>query len=100
MQNLTNIDVYSCGNVCDHSLPLSPLSGIQARVVTENIINNNSKKIDIPLVPSVVFTLPNLASVGYQEAEAKKRYKNILVNYKPADNWYNAKRINADTYVY
>ncbi len=100
MQNPTNLNVYTCGDVANHSLPLTPLSGIEAHVVSENIINNNIKKINTPLVPSVVFTLPNLASVGFQEAEAKKRYKNVIVNYKSAENWYNAKRINQSIYAY
>jgi len=100
MQNPSNLDVYSCGDVSHHSAPLATLSGIEAKVVAENIINNNSKKIKIPMVPSVVFTLPNLASVGYQEDEAKKRFKSIIVNYKSANKWYNAKRINIKNYSY
>lgn len=100
MQNPSNLNVYSCGDVSNHGLPLSPLSGIEARVVAENIINNNPKKIEIPVIPSVVFTLPNLASVGYQVAEAKKRYKNVIINYKSATNLYNSKRIDCKTYTY
>ena len=100
MQNPTNPSVYACGDVSAHSLPLTPLSGIEAKIVAENIINKTEKKIDVPLVPSVVFTLPNLASIGYQEAEAKKRYANVIVNYASGADWYNAKRINAETYVY
>ncbi|PQV49024.1 glutathione reductase (NADPH) [Jejuia pallidilutea] len=100
MQNPLNKNVYSCGDVSAHSKPLAPLSGMEANIVAENIINGNTKKIDTPLVPSVVFTLPNLASVGLNEEEAKKRYKNIIINYKSASDWYNAKRINTKAYAY
>ncbi len=100
MQSITNGSVYACGDVSSHSLPLTPLSGIEAKVVGKNIINGNSEKIDIPLVPSAVFTLPNLASVGYQENAAKSRYKNVTVNYAVVPDWYNAKRINARLYAY
>ena len=100
MQNKTNPNVYACGDVSAHGLPLSPLSGIEANIVSKNIIKANVEKIELPVIPSVVFTLPNLATVGLQEEEAKSRYKNIIVNYKSATDWYNAKRINAPSYTY
>ncbi|MDW5289624.1 NAD(P)/FAD-dependent oxidoreductase [Formosa sp. PL04] len=100
LQNTTNKDVYACGDVSDHSIPLTPLSGIEAKVVSENIINGNRKEIEIPNVPSVVFTLPNLASVGLSESDAKKRYNNIIVKHEFVPDWYNAKRSNEKTYGY
>ena len=51
-------------------------------------------------MPSVVFTYPNLATVGYTEEEAKKRYKNITVYKGDASNWYNAKKTNEKLYAY
>mgnify|MGYP001444304210 CR=1 FL=1 len=67
---------------------------------SENILKNNQKKVDIPVIPSVVFTLPHLASVGYSEEEAKSRYKNVVVKTNDATKWFNAKRINASIYAY
>lgn len=96
----TNENVYACGDVSDHSLPLTPLSGREGYIVAENIINGNKKKADVPVVPSSVFTLPNLASVGYSESEAKKRYKNVVVKQAKVCDWFNAKRINAPVYSY
>jgi glutathione reductase (NADPH) len=81
-------------------LPLTPLSGREGNVVSENILKGNSKKISIPVIPSVVFTLPNMASVGYSEEEAKSRYKSVLVKRASVPNWFNAKRINAPLYSY
>lgn len=43
--------------------------------------------MEVPVVPSVVFTLPNLATVGYSEEEARARYKNIIVNYEVSTDW-------------
>src|SRR5690606_40420925 len=74
---ICNPNVYACGDVSDHSLPLTPLSIIEAQVVADNIINGNKEQMDTPVVPSVIFTLPNLATVGLNEKEAKTRYKNI-----------------------
>ncbi|MGB5822184.1 MAG: NAD(P)/FAD-dependent oxidoreductase [Saonia sp.] len=96
----TNHAIYACGDVSDHSMPLSPLSGFEANVVSENIINGNSKKIEVPWVPSVVFTIPNVASVGYSEEEAKRRYKSVSIKYSEAADWYNNKRVNGSAYAY
>ncbi|MCX7547213.1 NAD(P)/FAD-dependent oxidoreductase [Xanthomarina sp. F1114] len=100
LQNTRNPDVYACGDVSDHSLPLTPLSGMEAAVVADNIINGNKKQIETPVVPSVVFTLPNMAAVGLNEDEAKKKYKDLTVNYQTVSNWYNAKRINTSVYSF
>lgn len=100
LQSTSNSIVYACGDVSDKNLPLTPLSGRQGYVVAENILNGNSKNLEVPVIPSVVFTLPNLASVGYSEEEAISRYKNIKVNFQVATGWFNAKRINAPLYAY
>ncbi|MCX7550070.1 dihydrolipoyl dehydrogenase family protein [Xanthomarina sp. F2636L] len=100
LQNTSNPNVYACGDVSDHSLPLTPLSGIEAKVVAENILHGNKKQIETPIVPSVVFSLPNLATVGLSEEEATTRYKDLIVNYQSVPNWYNAKRIKASVYAY
>ena len=96
----TNKNVYACGDVSSKSLPLTPLSGLQGYIVGNNILKENSKEFANPLVPSVVFTHPNLATVGYSEAEAKKRYKDIIVFKGDASNWYNAKKEHATVYAY
>ncbi|WP_324024229.1 NAD(P)/FAD-dependent oxidoreductase [Maribacter sp. BPC-D8] len=100
LQSTSNPNVYACGDVSDKNLPLTPLSGRQGYVVAENIINGNDKVLEAPVIPSVVFTSPNLATVGYSEEEARSRYKNIRVNFEVATDWFNAKRINAPLYVY
>ncbi|WP_149274463.1 dihydrolipoyl dehydrogenase family protein [Pareuzebyella sediminis] len=100
LQSISNDNVYACGDVSDHGLPLTPLSGREGYVVAENIIKGNRKQIDLDIIPSVVFTLPHLASVGHSEEEARSRYKNIIVNQASVSNWFNAKRINAPVYSY
>lgn len=100
LQSVSNPNVYACGDVADHGLPLSPLSGLEGHVVAENILHDNKMKIDIPVVPSVVFTLPNLASVGLSEKEANKRYKKVTVSYASVPNWFNAKRLQESAYAY
>ncbi len=100
LQNTTNNGVYACGDVSDHGLPLTSMTGPEANIVIANILKGNKEKINTPVIPSVVYTLPNIASVGYSEEEAKNRFKNIIVKQNLAENWFNARRINAPVYAY
>jgi len=100
LQSSSAKHVFACGDVSSKSLPLTPLSGLQGYIVGHNILKARSKKFKNPLVPSIVFTDPNLAMVGYLEEEAKQRYKNIKVYEGDASNWYNAKKENAPFYAY
>jgi len=101
LQNTTNPSVYACGDAsASGSLPLTPVSSQEARVVSKNIRKNNVLKMDFPPVPSEVFTLPQVAAIGLTEKEAKKQGYNIVVEYKSVPSWFNAKRINEETYAY
>ncbi|GGW57714.1 glutathione reductase (NADPH) [Winogradskyella epiphytica] len=100
MQSVSHKNVYACGDVSSKSLPLTPLSGLQGYIAGHNIINGNSKVFTNPLVPSVVFTQPQLATVGYSEEEAKRRYKSVIVYKGDSKNWFNAKKENAEAYAY
>lgn len=100
LQSLSNKNVYACGDVSSKSLPLTPLSGLQGYIVGSNIIEGNKKTFQEPLVPSVVFTSPQLAMVGYSEEDAKNRYKNVKVYKADTSDWYNAKKENEKGYAY
>lgn len=101
LQNTTNKNVYACGDVsASGSLPLTPVSSQEARIVSENIRKGNKLKLDFPPVPSVVFTIPQVASIGLTEEEAKKKGYDFVVEYKSVPKWFNAKRLNSEAYAY
>lgn len=102
LQNTTNKNVYACGDVSDSAgLALTPVSAYESKIVSANICREKSPvKIDYPFQPSVVFTLPNLASVGFSEKEAKEKGFDFTVEQKMVPEWFNAKRINAKVYAY
>lgn len=56
--------------------------------------------MDFPPVPSVVFTIPQLATIGLTEKEAKEKGYDYRVEFKSVPQWYNAKRVNAEEYSY
>jgi len=101
LQSTTNPSVYACGDVsASGSLPLTPVSSQEARIVSLNIRKENNHELDFPPVPSVVFTIPQMASIGLTEAEARAQGYNILVEHKSIPNWFNAKHLNESTYAY
>lgn len=100
LQSKTQKHIYACGDVSSKSLSLTPLSGLQGYIVGNNIVKNQSKQLDVPCVPSTVFTNPNLSSVGYGEEEARSRYKNIKVYQGDSSGWFNARREKENTYAY
>lgn len=100
LRSVSHPSVYACGDVASHSLPLTPLSGREGGTVAQNIIHGNKEKADFPPVPSVVFTFPNLASVGMSETEAKEAKRDINVQYQEVADWYNARRVNEPIYAY
>ncbi|WP_271855236.1 dihydrolipoyl dehydrogenase family protein [Patiriisocius marinus] len=101
LQNTTNPNIYACGDVsASGTLPLTPVSSYESKLVAKNIIKGNEEKLDCPPIPSVVFTIPQLAAIGLTEKEARQQDYSIKVEYKSVPNWFNAKRLNEDVYAY
>ncbi len=101
LQSTSNPNIYAAGDSADsRGLPLTPVAVMEGHIVASNIIKGNKKKVNYPPMPSVVFTLPTLASVGLTEAEAKSKQIEYQVNYNHAESWFNAKRLNVKEYAY
>lgn len=101
LQSTSNPNIYAAGDAADtKGLPLTPVAVMEGHIVSSNIINGNNKKVEYPPMPTVVFTLPTMASVGISEEEAQKNGLQIKVKYQKADNWFNAKRLNVEQYAY
>ncbi len=100
LQSVSNPKVFACGDVSNKSLPLTPLSGLQGYIVGNNIIKPKSKVFDLPCVPSVVFTNPNISSVGYSEKQAISKFKKVKIYQGDAADWFNAEKQNEDIYAY
>ena len=101
LQSTTNANIYAAGDAADsRGLPLTPVAVLEGHVVASNIIKGNEKKVSYPPMPSVVFTLPTMATVGLLEDEAKEKGYDINVNFEKVDNWFNARRLNVDEYAF
>jgi pyruvate/2-oxoglutarate dehydrogenase complex dihydrolipoamide dehydrogenase (E3) component len=64
--------IYAVGDVCG-PYPFTHMAEYQAGIALANIVFRTPKKTDHRVVPRVVYTDPEVASVGLTEAEAKTR---------------------------
>jgi hypothetical protein len=71
LQTISNPAVYAAGDAADNGPMLTPVAGHVGRIVATNLLEGNTRRIEYPAVPSVVFTLLPPASVGLQEVEAR-----------------------------
>jgi glutathione reductase (NADPH) len=75
----TDVDsIYAIGD-CTNRMQLTPIAIAEGRAVAETLFNNNPMKPNYMNVPAVVFSQPNLGTVGLTETEARERYINIDV---------------------
>lgn len=93
LQSISNPSVYVAGDANYKGVPLTPVAGMEGKIVAQNILEGNKTKPDYYAIPSVVFSVPPLASVGILEKDAKKQKLNYKVNYKDTSSWYTSNRI-------
>ncbi|GAB3833049.1 hypothetical protein GCM10028895_51600 [Pontibacter rugosus] len=101
LQSTSNPRVYAAGDVADtEGLPLTPVAVYEGHFLSANVIKGNSKKVNYPEIPTVVFTIPSLASVGLTERQAKEQGLDYKVNTHDARQWFNGRRHRAPAYAY
>lgn len=94
LQSVSNPDVYAAGDAAaTDGLPLTPVASMEGRAVASNLLNGNHQKPNYAGVPSVVFTVPPLASVGLQEASARAQGLKFKVNQGDTSGWYSSRRV-------
>lgn len=94
LQSVSNPHVYAAGDAADSGgLPLTPVATMEAHVVASNLLNGNHRKPDHSGIPTVVFTVPPLSSVGMQEWEAAKQKLEFKVKYEDTSDWYSSRRV-------
>ncbi|QJD79929.1 dihydrolipoyl dehydrogenase family protein [Spirosoma rhododendri] len=94
MQSVSNPAVYACGDVAEKGLPLTPMASYEGKIVGTNLVEGNTTKYEQQPVPTTVYAIPPMASVGLTEAKAKEQGKKVKVIFKDAVSWYTSKRIN------
>ena len=87
LRSVSNPRVYVAGDALWSSAQLSPLASHEGRVVAENILNGDTATPDYDTVPSAVYAVPALASVGLTEEEARARGLDFAVKANDLTGW-------------
>jgi mercuric reductase len=74
----SNPRIYAAGDVVDQRLKLETVAAKEGATAVENIYEHAEKSIDLKTVPFVIFTEPQVASVGLKESECKECTYKIL----------------------
>lgn len=96
LQSVSNPAVWVAGDALVTSAQLSPLATYEGRIVGQNIVDGANKSPDYSVVPSAVYTVPALSSVGLTEEEAKKAGIDVDVTRSDMSGWFSA-RFYAET---
>src|SRR6266853_774378 len=94
LQSVSNPAVYAAGDAAASAgPPLTPVASYEGQIVADNIIEGNRRKPNYDGIPTVVFTVPQLASVGLQEGAARDRGFAFRVNQEDTSSWYSSRRV-------
>jgi glutathione reductase (NADPH) len=81
-------NIYAIGDVTDR-INLTPVAIAEGRAVAETLFNDNPMVMDHANVPSAVFSIPPVGTVGLSEAEARRQFGAIDVfraRFRPMKN--------------
>lgn len=75
----TNVEgVYAVGDITDR-IALTPVALMEGHRLADTLFGGMDRPVDHEFVASTVFTNPEIGTVGYTEAEALEKFKNIDV---------------------
>ena len=81
----TRENVYAAGDVTGRD-QFVYMAAYGAKIAAKNAMNSNSLSYDNSAMPAVVFTDPQIASVGLTEARAKQQEMNVRTSVLTLDN--------------
>lgn len=97
----SNPAVYAAGDAADtEGPPLTPVAGYEGVIVASNLLNGNHHKPDYRGIPTVVFTIPPLASVGLSEQAARQQGLRFRTKHESTSNWYSSRRVGETVSAY
>lgn len=91
LRSRSNPDVYVCGDAVWNSPQLSPVATYEGGIVGRNIVDGPRHRPDYGQIPSALYTVPALASVGLTEAKAKEQGLGVRVHVNDMLGWLSAR---------
>jgi len=94
LQSVSNPSIYAAGDAAaSGGPPLTPVASYEGTIVAANLLKGNQQKPDYTGIPTVVFAIPPLASVGLSEREARERGLKYRVKTEMTSAWYSSRRV-------
>ncbi len=101
LQSVSNPAVYAAGDcAASPNPPLTPVAGYEGSIVAANLLEGNHRKAIYGAVPSVVFTIPPLASVGLDERAARSKGLRFRTGQGDMSSWHSSRRIGETCAAY
>jgi len=98
LQSVSNPAVYAAGDAAaSGGPPLTPVAAYEGMIVAANLLKGNHQKPNYLGIPTVVFAIPPLASVGLGEREAREQGLKFRVKKEMTSSWYSSRRVG-ETY--
>jgi glutathione reductase (NADPH) len=91
LRSTSNSAVYACGDVLTGPPQLSPIATYEGRIVGRNIVEGPKHRPDYVSLPSAVYTVPALASVGMTERQAKQNGRKVKVIVNDMEYWFSTR---------
>ncbi len=97
LQSISNPAIYAAGDAAATGLPaLTPVAGYEGGIVASNLLKGNHRKLEHISIPSVVFTIPSLSTVGLSEEAAREKGLQFRVHHENTSGWYSSRRVGED----
>lgn len=91
LRSTSNPSVWVAGDALVTSPQLSPIATYEGRIVGQNIVNGPKVKPDYQVIPSGIYTVPALSTVGLTEEEANEKGLNVRVTSSDMTGWFSGK---------
>ncbi|OOY14451.1 MULTISPECIES: NAD(P)/FAD-dependent oxidoreductase [unclassified Thioclava] len=93
LQSPSNSRIFAAGDAAaSPGKPLTPVAVFEGKIAASNMLKDKRTEPDYTGVPSVVFTIPELARVGMLEEEARAR-GDVEVRLTDTSGWFSQKRL-------
>lgn len=100
LRSTSNPRVFAAGDAAAQGPALTPVASHDAAVVARNMLEGCHTKPDYGVVPSAVFTIPPLASVGLTEAAARAANPDVEVRQGDMAGYQSARRTGETAAAY
>ena len=91
MRSTSNPSVHLFGDVLSGPPQLSPIATYEGRLVGANIVEGPKHRPDYANLPSCVYTIPALATVGLSEAKAKDKGLKTRTQVNDMEYWFSTR---------